>query len=212
MTEWSTGELRIGVEIALALFFVVSGLAKLLVGHAAFARAIERYELIPSRLANPLARTLPPVEIAVGVASLIPATAQAATALMALLLVVFSAAIGMNLVRGRIHECGCLGDLSPRRISWKIVLQNGVIAVAALSATWPGSSRVSVVHLLASTDDGWAVAISALAAVLLLLLWNQADATLDAYEQFSDSLSEPIRPPVRSDEALPVPRRMEVSK
>src|SRR4051812_2716400 len=66
---------------------------------------------VPTRLAGPVSALLPAAEVAVALA-LIPARTSVWGALGGLaLLLAFSAAISLNLARGRTPECHCFGQL-----------------------------------------------------------------------------------------------------
>src|SRR2546430_4485796 len=99
----------LAARLALAVVFVVAGLAKLL------DRAGSRQALIgfgvPPGLAQPMAVVLPLAEVAVAIA-LVPLASAWWSAVAALvLLAAFVAAIGLNLARGRRPDCHCFGQL-----------------------------------------------------------------------------------------------------
>ena len=99
-----------------------------------FEAAIENYGLLPAGGAAVLARVLPLVEAAAGVLILLAETAPYGALLAVVLLAVVSAAVAINLWRGRSEiDCGC-GGLSQQTLSWGLVLRNGILAAAALLA------------------------------------------------------------------------------
>ena len=68
---------------------------------------IYNYRLVPGALVNALALVMPWVELLVGLALVLGVWRRQAAALAGLLLLVFIAAIGANLARGRAVDCGC---------------------------------------------------------------------------------------------------------
>ncbi len=132
-------------RLLLAVVFIVAGLAKLA------DRAGSRQALIdfgvPARLAPVLGILLPLAELAVAVA-LIPTAWAWWGALGALaLLLLFAAAIGYNLARGRTPDCHCFGQLHSAPVGWSTLVRNLVLAVVAgfvvgLGRTTTGASAV----------------------------------------------------------------------
>jgi uncharacterized membrane protein YphA (DoxX/SURF4 family) len=128
----------LAVRWFLAGVFLRSGLGKV-TGLAQFYAAVANYQLLPAPLVTPVAYGLPFAEIAgaallaLGVLPLVVAT------VLALLLIAFAVAIGVNLARGRVIDCGCAGSAAaPRMISWRHVANDLVLAAAAVAvATAP---------------------------------------------------------------------------
>ena len=107
MSEWlSHPWLTVRVQIALGAIFVVAALPKV-VDPPSFAHMIYNYRLVPGAAVNALALVMPWVEILVGLALILGVWPREAAALAGLLLLVFIAAIGLNLVRGHAVDCGC---------------------------------------------------------------------------------------------------------
>jgi hypothetical protein len=107
LSEWlSHPWLTVRVQIALGAIFVVAALPKVL-DPPSFAHMIYNYRLVPGAAVNALALVMPWVEILVGLALILGVWPREAAALAGLLLLVFIAAIGFNLVRGHAVDCGC---------------------------------------------------------------------------------------------------------
>jgi hypothetical protein len=105
-----------------------------------FAGSLAAYRLLPQTLVAPAARLLPVVEAALGAGILVPATRPAALLLLAGLVLVYGAAMAVNLLRGRQDiDCGCGGATHP--LSWGLVARNIVLAVAAVLASRPTLER-----------------------------------------------------------------------
>ena len=152
----------IAARLALALVFAVAGVAKLrdFAGTTAMLRSFGA----PGAAAGPLARCLPVAEILVAVTLLPTALAHAASVAACALLAVFTAAIGVNLARGRKPECRCFGQVAAAPIGPKTLVRNAVLlAVAALaSLAVPGESD-ALAFAWMGPNLGWVV----LGAVLL---------------------------------------------
>ncbi len=131
-----------------------------------FAGALQAYELVPRWAVVPVARLLPLTEIAIGIGMLVPLARQFALLALALLLMVYTAAIGINILRGRRQiDCGCGGEA--QTLSWGLVVRNAVLAVAAVLVSGPTSDR----------DLEWLDAVTLLGGVLafygLYLLFDE---------------------------------------
>jgi peroxiredoxin len=127
------------VRILLALVFVVAGVAKLL-DLGGSRRAIAGFG-VPAALARPLGLALPLTELAIASTLLVAATSRYAAMAAAALLAVFSAAIGISLVRGRRLDCHCFGRLHSAPAGWATLARNLVlVGVAATLALAPGGA------------------------------------------------------------------------
>lgn len=129
------------IALCLALLWSSSAWDKLQ-APAQFSASLAAYRLIPATLLGPASRSLPWIEIAITIGLLVPASQQLAASAGALLLLLYAAAMGTNLLRGRADiDCGCNpGRYQP--ISWLLVARN--LLLCALSATLllPSVSRV----------------------------------------------------------------------
>jgi len=74
---------------------------------AAFADILYNYQLIPAWMIHPLAVWLPWLELLAGIFLIAGVFAQGAALLLGGLLLVFVAALGINLLRGLSIDCGC---------------------------------------------------------------------------------------------------------
>jgi len=101
-SEW----LATRVQIALGLLFIAAALPKL-ADPPSFAHMIYNYRLLPGGFVNLPALVLPWLELLCGVALVLGIWNRTAAALIGLLLLVFVAAITVNLARGNAIDCGC---------------------------------------------------------------------------------------------------------
>jgi hypothetical protein len=128
-----------------------------------FVGTVANYRLLPGTWAGPAAFLTVSGEIAAVSLLLPPATRPAGAALAALLLAVFTVAIGINLARGRFTiDCGCFrGFLRERLTGWHVVRNLVLLAGAMLLLTEPLAEGSILDH---------AVGFVAAATLLLLFL------------------------------------------
>lgn len=121
------------LRLTLGGLFLWSGADKLR-DLAAFREAVEDYQLLPSALASSWAFVLPFLELALSALLVVGLFTRVSAALVALLLVVFMVAIGINMYRGVEIECGCAGlAAASHLIGWDSLLQDFLMLVAALA-------------------------------------------------------------------------------
>ena len=111
---------------------------------ALFQANVENYRLLPDSLAWPAAILLPVWELATGVLVLFDPTRTTGAVLAIGLLSVVTAAVVINLLRGRTEiDCGC-GSLGDQTLSWGLATRNALLAVAALLILREDAARVLV--------------------------------------------------------------------
>jgi len=128
-------------SLLLAAVFVASAAIKF-ADLDEFRGALESYRIAPAVIEPILTFALPLLELC-GAIGLMFASwrAFAAVALLALL-AIFSTAIAINLLRGRVYiDCGCFGPALRQKISWWLVARNGALAVLATIAAVPLAPR-----------------------------------------------------------------------
>lgn len=126
------GFAAVAFRFLLGTVFALAGLAKL-PRRARFEDAVRGYRLVPDRLAPPIARWLPVVELAAGALLLLGLGTAPVAALLGAFLVVFTGAVAINLARGRAIDCGCYGAGPARTIGWPTLVRNfGLLAMAAV--------------------------------------------------------------------------------
>src|SRR5512144_2319056 len=101
--------------------------------HAELTGIIREYRLMPQRLAPLAAAAIIASEACAAIGLMLPRTRAAAALLACGLLIIYTAAIGINLLRGRTSiNCGCGG--AGQGISRLHLLRNVLLAVSALPA------------------------------------------------------------------------------
>jgi hypothetical protein len=154
---------------ALALVFAQAAWHKLR-DLRGFSAAISAYELLPAALA-PLAATQLVVAELLLVGTLRTAAALGALALLAL----YSAAIGVNLARGRRDiDCGCTGPALRQPLSGWLLVRNAALGALALCAALPVAPRAL------GAADALPIAGGAFALFALYLAANQLSANSPA--------------------------------
>ncbi len=164
------GILGLAGAMAVGLVFVLAGLSKLR-HRELLTGVIANYRLLPSALIGPAAVLLPPAELALGTALLLGGHWLAAMGAMALLLV-FAAAMAINIRRGRSQiDCGCGRSQLRQPLSWLLVGRNVALAALLAARLVPGPA-VSTADIMIALAGGLAIfvivqlfnAIGALAA------------------------------------------------
>ncbi len=122
------------LRTALALLFLAAAVHKLR-DLAAFRATFADYRILPDATSGLVAGLVPLAELAVAALLLAPAASALGKIGAAGLLLVYDAAVGVNLARGRRHiDCGCAGPHARRPIGSGIVVRNALLAAAALAA------------------------------------------------------------------------------
>jgi len=107
---------------------------------------ISNYRLLPRFTVPVAAALLPPVELALGLL-LLSAQAMPWAQFSAIpLLVLFAAAMAINIRRGRTHiDCGCGQSFLKQSLRWSLVARNGVLALLLLPSLWASLLPTSLV-------------------------------------------------------------------
>ena len=149
--------------LLLSYLFVVGGWHKL-ADASYFQGVITDYQILPMSWSPWLARSLPLVELGAGIGLLIPALRIPALIVVTLLLTGYSAAIALNILRGRRDlDCGCAGPGQAQTISgWMLGRNLLLITLALLSG--PALQQVRL------DGPGWCLAL--LGTVLAALLYH----------------------------------------
>jgi methylamine dehydrogenase accessory protein MauD len=156
-------------RLILATVFVVAGLAKL-ADRVGSRQAIVGFG-VPERIATASSLLLPVAELAVAVALIPEATAWWGAVGAGALLLLFIAAIGINLARGRKPDCRCFGQLSSSPVGWTTLARNALLTAVAGFMVWqgrddPGRSAISWASDL--SPGGIAVLVGGLALLCLV--------------------------------------------
>ena len=163
------GLLGLAGAMGVGLVFLQAALAKLR-HRELLAGVIANYRLLPAALVAPAALLLPPAELAVSLGLLLGAYRLAVVAAI-VLLVVFAAAMGINIARGRSQiDCGCGRSQLRQQLSWLLVGRNLVLAALLVPLLVPMSLPALTVTDLAITLAG------GLAVFVMFQLFNAIGA------------------------------------
>jgi len=162
----------IALRAALALLFAWAAFHKLR-DVASFQEAVSNYELVPRRVTTIFAAGVIAAELSLAVS--LPFAGGSGPALgAAVLLATYTAAIVINLARGRVIDCGCSGPARRRPVSGALIARNCLVLLVALSAALPPSSR-SFAWIDVVTIIGSVVFLSLLYGVIDQVAANSAD-------------------------------------
>ena len=153
------------LRTALALLFFVAAGHKLR-DLGRFRATLAEYRLVPAGLVPLAAALVVGAEAAAAGALLVPGARAAGLVSAASLLVVYGAAVAINLARGRRDiDCGCAGPALRRPISGALVGRNAALAALALAGLVPVHPR-ALLWVDALTVAGATAALAAFYASL----------------------------------------------
>ena len=96
-----------------------------------FAMSIDSYQLLPLAVVEAVARTLPWIELAIGLFLIAGIFLRSAAMATALLLAVFFGLMVRAYAKGMQINCGCFG--AGEVISWKTLLRDGSMLAASVA-------------------------------------------------------------------------------
>ena len=129
------------VSICMSLMFGFAAVHKLK-AVTVFKATMDEYQLVPLMLSGVVAVLLIVAELAAAILVLVPAVRTTGLMIMTVLLLIYAAGIGINLLRGRRDiDCGCSGPSSRHELSGWLVLRNLVLLSLVLLAAIPLAQR-----------------------------------------------------------------------
>ncbi len=171
-------------QYCVALLFLVAVYSKLR-AFAAFRATLADYELLPEAFSTVVAVSVIALELAIGISALVASVAPMAMLGAMVLLVIYAAAIGLNLRRGRRDiDCGCSALARRQLLSGWLVLRN----VSLVALAWVGAAIPSA-RVIHAVDFGLA-ALAVMGAAALYSAINQLMANaprLDALDSLMDA-------------------------
>ena len=148
----SPGNVRRGIllvlRIVLGAVFVYAAWVKLFGPHLwplhlepweLFALAISSYDILPLKMVELVARTLPWIELLVGLMLLAGRGLRISSTVISLLLLVFFSLMVKAFAQGKEISCGCFGP--GEMISAWTLLRDGSMLAGALVLTWMAFQR-----------------------------------------------------------------------
>jgi len=121
------------IRVALGAIFVYAGYVKLKEPWELFALAISSYNLLPLKMVELVARTLPWAEVVIGLMLIIGFQLRIAATACSLLLLVFFSLMVRAYAKGMEISCGCFG--AGEVISWRTLLRDGSMLAGSLLIT-----------------------------------------------------------------------------
>lgn len=158
------------ISIGFGLLFLLAAIHKFSTAQQ-FRVILEEYQVMPRVLAGPVAPIVPLLEVLLSIGWFTGYRPQLVALSSAALLAVYTSAIGINLLRGRIHigcGCGVAGSSDgDQQLSSGLLLRNSVLIGIALVAAIPATVRPF------GAIDYVTLATTLLASALLYLAANQ---------------------------------------
>ena len=180
MLEWQLVAALVA-RLVVGGILIAAGWAKLRRGNKLFRNAVLAYDLLPHSFSKVIARVLPPLELATGMALLVGLGTAPSACLGFVLIGVLTAAVVISLARGRRHLCGCLGFTGDdvRAIQWSLAARNLILmglllAVPASADVWSvdallGTALVDPLQSLGRAGIAlWLIAVAAVALTALV--------------------------------------------
>jgi uncharacterized membrane protein YphA (DoxX/SURF4 family) len=121
------------LRVVLGAIFIYSAWSKLKDSWALFAMAVDSYQLLPLWAVEWVARTLPWLELLIGVLLIAGRWMRLATVATSLLLLVFFGLMVRAHAKGMEISCGCFGP--GEVISWRTLLRDGALLAGSLTLT-----------------------------------------------------------------------------
>lgn len=132
--------------------FIASGVIKLKLPSSSFLASVLGYDLVPIEWAAVLARSLPWIEVGVGSMLLLGVREQEATLAGFAMLMAFTIAIEISLLRGKKQDCGCFGSRSV--VQWRLAYRN-LLLMALLVLAYAHSGAIGTGPELAYVKSNW---------------------------------------------------------
>lgn len=123
--------LILALRLLLGVMFLYASYTKLKESYLVFAMSIDAYQILPPDAVLGVARTLPWIELAIGLWLLTGWRIAPAAAASTLVLAAFFSLMAFTWGRGMAIDCGCFG--LGEALTWKTLLRDGLLV--AVSAT-----------------------------------------------------------------------------
>jgi uncharacterized membrane protein YphA (DoxX/SURF4 family) len=124
----------LALRLALGAVFIYAAYTKLRQSWLLFALSIDSYQLLPAWAVYALARTLPSLELALGVLLLAGIWLRYLSIAAAAILTLFFTVMVVSYFRGAGIDCGCFGVGEP--LSLKTLARDGILLAGALTLVW----------------------------------------------------------------------------
>ena len=132
---------RLALRLLLGAVFIYAAYTKLRQSWLLFALSIDSYQLLPEWGVFAVARTLPWLELALGILLIAGIWLRQLSVLAAAILALFFSVMVVSYFRGAAIDCGCFGVGEP--LSLKTLLRDGLLLAAAIALVVLTRLRVS---------------------------------------------------------------------
>jgi len=144
----SNPQLVLVIRIFIGVLFIISSLDKI-VDPSAFARSVEKYDLLPSWMPTIIAIILPWVELLCGFAVLFGEFRRGSSLLLSAMLTAFTLAVMSALLKGLDISCGCFTqDPAAGHIGWMKVMQNTSLFALTMFLYFSDTAKFTLVEYL----------------------------------------------------------------
>ncbi len=144
-------------QVLLAGIFIYAGYAKLREPWLQFAVSLSTFKLLPDNALEPMARTLPWCELALGIAILSGVLLRWTALIATLVLTLFFAVLIRSYAMGLQVDCGCFGSgesaLGPRRLAEEALMLALAAAVTFAAFRRKRGRRAKGLPIVSRHDD-----------------------------------------------------------
>jgi uncharacterized membrane protein YphA (DoxX/SURF4 family) len=126
--------ISLSLRTILAFAFLYAAYTKLRQPWLVFAMSIDAYGVLPEMGVLAVARTLPWLELVLGLLLLTGLGLRVVSAITTALLGIFFGLMLMSYGKGMGIDCGCFGVGEP--LTWKTLIRDGLMLAASLALTW----------------------------------------------------------------------------
>lgn len=130
-------------RLILGVIFLFSAIGKI-ANPAEFAESILNYRLLPDILLNITAMTLPWIELICGAFLIFGFCVKESSAILLLLLIVFTTSVFIAVLRGLDIECGCFGTLMAESVGFRKISENLVFILFSIALSLYGGGKFSL--------------------------------------------------------------------
>ncbi|HEY3068696.1 MAG TPA: MauE/DoxX family redox-associated membrane protein [Gaiellaceae bacterium] len=146
----------LAVRLAAAGIWLVAGVAKI-AGLTAFKAEVAAYDVAPSTLVEPIAYSLPFIEVALGAYLAVGLLVRPAAALSVALMLLFIGVQAQAWARGLSIECGCFGGLSRETVGAGSIARDVALSLPSLLLLIRPARHLSLDRRLLGHADAFGV-------------------------------------------------------
>lgn len=141
--------LLLTLRLILGAVFVFAAIEKIS-DPSLFAQSIMNFRLLPEFSVNFFALVLPWLELTSGLFLLLGLFSPESSLILFSMLLVFTTAVFIALLRGLNIDCGCFGTISAQKVGIQKLIENLFLIGSSLLVILKGSGRFSLENFLSS--------------------------------------------------------------